>query len=174
MTKEEHAVGRDVRNGAVKSKLNSKYLTFCLGAERYGLEILKVQEIIKMQEITFVPRSPAYIKGVINLRGQIVPVVELRLRFDMAAVEYDEKTCIVVVQVVREDSGTRQIMGIVVDEVSEVQDIPASEIEPPPAMDSGMDSEYIVGMAKAKGRVIILLDIDRILALEEMMELDRA
>ena len=174
MTREEDAVKRDVQSDTAKSTLNGKYLTFGLGAELYGLEILKVQEIIKMQEITFVPRSPAYIKGVINLRGQIVPVVELRLRFDMASVEYDEKTCIVVVQVVREDSGARQIMGIVVDEVSEVQDIPAGEIEPPPAMGAGMDAEYIVGMAKAKGRVIILLDIDRILALEELLDQDRA
>ena len=154
-------------------ELAGKYLTFRIGSEEYGVEILKVQEIIKMQEITYVPRTPAYMKGVINLRGQVIPVVELRVKFCMESAEYDQKTCIIVTQIKSEASGTMLTIGMVVDEVSEVMDIPAAAIEPPPNMGSGQDSDFILGMAKVKKRVAILLDIDRILSGNELIEMEK-
>jgi purine-binding chemotaxis protein CheW len=146
--------------------LAGKYLTFKLGREEYGLEILKVQEIIKMMEITTVPRTPAFVKGVINLRGKVIPVVDLRLKFDMEEKENTDTTCIIVVQVARADATVT--MGVVVDEVSEVLDIAAEEIEPSPDMGSTVDSQFILGMAKAKGAVKILLDVDKVLSAGDM------
>ena len=162
----------DPERGA-RRELAGKYLTFRIDSEGYGVEILKVQEIIKMQEITYVPRTPAYMKGVINLRGQVIPVVELRVKFCMESAEYDQKTCIIVTQIKSKASGTMLTIGMVVDEVSEVMDIPAAAIEPPPNMGSGQDSDFILGMAKVKKRVAILLDIDRILSGNELIEMEK-
>ncbi len=148
------------------AQLAGKYLTFHLGEETYGLEILKVQEIIGMQEITKVPRTPDYVKGVINLRGKVIPVVNLRLKFGMEEIETTRKTCIIVVQVVRGESSV--IMGIIVDEVSEVLEISAEEIEPSPAFGTQIDTAFILGMAKTKEAVKILLDIDKVLSEGEM------
>ena len=152
--------------------LAGKYLTFKLGAEEYGLEILKVQEIIKMMDITTVPRTPEFVKGVINLRGKVIPVVDLRLKFDMEERDVTETTCIIVVQVARGD--TSVTMGIVVDEVSEVLDIVGDEIEPAPEMGGGVDAQFILGMAKSKGAVKILLDVDKVLSADDMATITSA
>lgn len=146
--------------------LAGKYLTFKLANEEYGLEILKVQEIIKMMDITRVPRTPEFVKGVINLRGKVIPVVDLRLKFGMQEKEITEKTCVIVVQIASDDSTVT--IGTIVDEVSEVLDIDSAEIEPAPAMGSGMDAQFILGMAKARGSVKILLDIDKVLSIDEI------
>ncbi|MFH0879154.1 MAG: chemotaxis protein CheW [Lentisphaerota bacterium] len=152
-----------------RKSLAGKYLTFKISAEDYGLEILKVQEIIKMMDITKVPRTPEFVRGVINLRGKVIPVVDLRLKFAMDAIEATEKTCIIVVQVARRDS--KVTMGIIVDEVSEVLDISDQEIEPAPSFGTNVDTQFILGMAKAKGTVKILLDIDRVLSAGEVAAL---
>jgi purine-binding chemotaxis protein CheW len=146
--------------------LAGKYLTFNLGNEQYGLEILKVQEIIGMQGITKIPRTPAYVKGVINLRGKVIPVIDLRLKFEMEEKEFTRKTCIIVVQVTREEN--KLIMGIIVDEVSEVLDINGDKIESPPSMGTRLETHFILGMAKTESAVKILLDIDNVLSAHEL------
>ena len=146
--------------------LAGKYLTFKLGEEGYGLEILKVQEIIGVQEITKIPRTPNFVKGVINLRGKVIPVIDLRLKFTMTEREYDRKTCIIVVQVKREENNL--ILGIIVDEVSEVLDISGDKIEAPPSMGDRVETRFILGMAKTESAVKILLDIDSILSQHEL------
>lgn len=146
-----------------------KYLTFALGGEEYGLEILKVREIIGLMDITVVPRTPSFVRGVINLRGKIIPVVDLRVKFGMEAIENTEETCIIVVEVTRNSKSIE--MGILVDKVSEVLDIQGEEIEGPPSFGSGFDASFIMGMAKAKDSVKILLNIDAVLSSEEVMEL---
>ncbi|MCF8039578.1 MAG: chemotaxis protein CheW [Desulfohalobiaceae bacterium] len=146
--------------------LAGKYLTFRLGEEDYGLEILKVQEIIGMQEITGIPRTPDYVKGVINLRGKVIPVVDLRLKFGMDEAEVSRKTCIIVVQITQETD--KVIMGIVVDEVSEVMEIGGQEIEPAPGFGTQVDTNFILGMAKTESAVKILLDLDRVLTRQEL------
>ena len=138
-----------------------QYLSFFLAGEEYGLEILKVREIIGILPVTRVPRTPRYIRGVINLRGKVIPIIDLRLKLSMDAVEDDRETCIIVVQ-------ARSVqMGIVVDQVSEVLDIVESEIEEAPEFGASIDTEYLLGLAKSGGRVRLLLDIERVLTREE-------
>ncbi|MBK6911184.1 MAG: purine-binding chemotaxis protein CheW [bacterium] len=137
-----------------------KYLTFELANEAYGIEILKVREIIGIMDITQVPRMPAHVRGVINLRGKVIPVIDLRLKFDMQSTETTAETCIIVVDV----SGN--LMGLQVDKVSEVLDIAGNDIEDAPTINESVDNSFILGMGKAKGRVNILLNIDRILSLQ--------
>jgi len=150
-----------------------KYLSFGLGHEEYGLEILKVQEIIGMMDVTRVPRTPSYVRGVINLRGRVIPVVDLRGKFRMEQVADTEKTCIIVVQVQNRD--TTVTMGIIVDEVSEVINFQAEQIEPSPSFGGAMeDAEYITGMGKLGKKVVILLDVDRILTGEEIAAVNQA
>ncbi len=139
-----------------------KYLTFVLSDEEYGLEILKVREIISVMEITEVPQVPDYIKGVINLRGRVIPVIDLRLKFGMPAIEYTRETCIIVVNVLD------ILLGIVVDTVAEVLDISSADIDPSPAFGGSVDTDFILGMGKVKGKVKILLDIDRVLSVAEL------
>lgn len=143
-----------------------KFLTFRVGGESYGLEILRVQEIIGMMAVTHVPRTPEYVRGVINLRGKVIPVMELRLKFGMEGQEDTPRTCIIVVQVSRD--GLPVTMGVIVDEVSEVLDISASQLEPPPSFGLHIDTEFILGMCKAGEKVILLLDADRVLSSQEM------
>ncbi len=138
-----------------------KYLTFSLGGEEYGIGILKVREIIGMMTITSIPQTPHYIKGVINLRGKVIPVVDLRLKFGMNAIDYNERTCIIVVELSGE--GRAVNTGIVVDSVSEVLNIKAADIEDAPDFGAKLNTEYILGMAKAAGGVKMLLDIDKVL-----------
>jgi purine-binding chemotaxis protein CheW len=140
-----------------------KYLTFILGRESYGIEVLKIREIIRVTDITSVPQMADYIKGVINLRGKIIPVIDLRLRFGLAKAEATERTCIVVVQVARA-SGAKAQMGLVVDDVEEVSNIAAADIEPTPDFGTQLDTDYLLGMAKVKGTVKILLDINRVVS----------
>jgi len=142
--------------------LGGKYLTFGLAGEEYGLEILKVREIIGMMDITAVPRTPEFVRGVINLRGKVIPVVDLRLKFGMPPAEATDQTCIIVVDVGRVE------MGIMVDKVSEVLDIVSEDIEPPPSFGVSVDTEFILGMGKANNRVTILLDISRVLTGEDV------
>ena len=141
----------------------AKFLTFMLGAETYGLPILQVKGINQMQPLTHVPRMPSFIKGVINLRGKIIPIIDLRLKFGLEEAEHNDRTCIIVVEL---EEGGRQ-SGFIVDEVSEVLDVTSDNIEPPPA-DAGLTLEYLTGIGKAKGKVIMLLDPFKILSQNEM------
>lgn len=138
-----------------------KYLTFVLAAEEYGLEILKVREIIGMMDITAVPRTPDFVRGVINLRGKVIPIMDLRRKFAMDAAKQTEQTCIIVVAV----NGIE--MGVVVDKVSEVLDIAAKDIEDAPSFGVSVDTDFILGMGKSKGKVTILLDIGKVLTTAE-------
>jgi purine-binding chemotaxis protein CheW len=143
-----------------------KYLTFRLGAEEFGVRVDKVREIMGVQEITAVPQTPDYLKGVINLRGKVIPVVDLRLKFGLEAVEYTQRTCIIVVQV-RGEVSVMQV-GLVVDTVSEVLNLVGSDIENTPDFGSQLTTPFILGMAKVKGKVKILLDIDQVVSAHEM------
>jgi len=143
-----------------------KHLIFKLAEEEYGLDILKVKEIIGLMDITSVPRTPDFVKGVINLRGKVIPVIDLRLKFGLPQAEYDERTCIIVVEV--NQQGQPVQMGIVVDAVSEVQNVKAEDVEPTPSFGTELDTKYIRGMAKVEGGIKILLDIDRALSSEEI------
>jgi purine-binding chemotaxis protein CheW len=144
-----------------------KYLTFFLAGEEYGLEILKVSEIIGLQPITRVPRMPEFVRGVINLRGKVIPITDLRMKFGMGA-EDSEDSCIIVVQM-------RGIQtGIVVDRVSEVVAIAESDIEDAPTFGAGIRTEFLLGIGKAGGRVKLLLDIDKVLATSEIAALEAA
>jgi purine-binding chemotaxis protein CheW len=138
-----------------------KYLTFALGPEEYGLEILKVREIIGYMEITAVPRTPSHVRGVINLRGQVISVIDLRSRFNMPETEKTEQTCIIVVEI--KADGRLVCMGIIVDRVSEVLNIAARQIEDVPSFGTNIDTSFILGMGKIGSSVKILLDIDKIL-----------
>ncbi len=150
-----------------------KYLSFVLGREEYGLEILKVQEIIGIMDVTRVPRTPPFVRGVINLRGRVIPVVDLRGKFNMPPTEDTQKTCIIVVQVTQGDLTVT--MGVIVDEVSEVLSFQQEQIEPAPSFGGGMDeSEYITGMGKLGKKVVILLDVDRVLKGDELEAMAQA
>ena len=146
--------------------LAGKYLTFKLDVEEFGLEILKVQEIIKMMDITRVPRTPPFVRGVINLRGKVIPVVDLRLKFGMEAKVNTDKTCVIVVTVRR--GGGSVVMGIIVDEVSEVLDVAGASIEPAPEFGGAVDTSFILGMGKIGERVVTLMDVDRVLSGEDV------
>ena len=147
-------------------RLAGKYLTFLISEEEYGVEILKVQEIIQMQKITPVPGSEDYLRGVINLRGKVIPVVELRKKFNMETVEDDEKTAIVVMLI--ESGDTTMTMGIIIDSVREVMDVDAESIEKTPSLGSKIDTGFIMGICKSEGNVKMLLDIDKVLSVEEL------
>lgn len=161
-------------NQAVKAMADKegKYLTFTLAEEEYGIGILKIKEIIGMLPITSVPQTPDFVKGVINLRGKVIPVMDLRLRFGMPAIDYTERTCIIVVEIAG-NSGTI-LIGIVVDAVSEVLNIKGDDIEKTPTFGAKLNTDYILGMAKMEGGVKILLDIDRVLSNDELSLLSEA
>ncbi len=144
------------------SELEGKYLTFILNEEIYGIEILKVREIIGLMDITNVPQTPDYMKGVINLRGKVIPVIDLRLKFTMQEEEHTQETCVIVVEV----DGTS--IGIIVDSVSEVSDIEGKSIEVAPRFGQGIDTTFIMGLGKVKEKIIILLDIETVLSAEEL------
>lgn len=156
----------------VMADREGKYLTFALADEEYGISILKVKEIIGMMSITTVPQTPGFVKGVINLRGKVIPVVDLRLKFGIEAAEYTERTCIIVVEI--DGASGAILMGIVVDAVSEVLNITGENIEDTPTFGTKLDTEYISGMAKCEGGVKILLDIDQVLSDEEIIGLQKA
>jgi purine-binding chemotaxis protein CheW len=161
----------DKMDMAVKAmaEKEGKYLTFTLANEEYGIGILKIKEIIGMMPVTSVPRTPEFVKGVINLRGKVIPVMDLRLRFGMEEIEYTERTCIIVVEIMGASSTVE--IGIVVDSVSEVLNIKGEDIEETPVFGSALSTDYILGMAKMEGGVKILLDIDRVLNVDDVRAL---
>ncbi len=136
-------------------------VTFSIGDEEFGVDILKVQEIIRTMEITKVPKAPPFVEGVINLRGKVIPIIDLRRRFGLDTRGHDKNTRIIVIEI------NKMIVGFVVDSVSEVLRIPASTVEPPPPVVAGLESEYISGVGKLEDRLLILLDLDRLLSSDE-------
>ncbi len=161
-----------IEKSTVGQKLAGKYLTFRLANEEYGLEILKVQEIIRMQAVTRVPRTPDYVRGVINLRGKVIPVIDLRKKFGLESAQDTEKTCIIVVQIASGDG--KVVMGIIIDEVKEVLDIKAENIEETPSFGASIDTQFIMGMGKIGQSVKILLDIDKVMSAREINEIKKA
>ena len=133
-------------------------VTFSIGEEEFGVDILSVQEIIRMMDITKVPRAPEFVEGVINLRGKVIPIIDLRRRFGLSTRDHDKHTRIIVIEI------NNMIVGFVVDSVSEVLRIPASTVEPPPPVVAGLESEYISGVGKLHDRLLILLDLDKLLS----------
>ena len=169
MAESVETMDQAVRAMTVKT---GKYLTFILEEETYGIGILKVKEIIGMMPITSVPRTPEFVKGVINLRGKVIPVIDLRLKFSMEAISYSDRTCIIVVEV---DSNSETVLiGIVVDAVSEVLNINENEIEETPTFGTKLNTDYILGMAKMDGGVKILLNIDQVLSTKEISVVKKA
>ncbi len=164
MNEQLHNLG--LRDDLDREEMAGKYLTFSLAEEDYGLEILRVREIIGWQEITPVPRTPDFVQGVINLRGKVIPVIDLRLKFDMPYKEPNERTCIIVAEVILVDDGV--LMGVVVDRVNEVIDIKGEEVEPTPSFGVSLDTSFILGLAKTGDHVKTLLDIDKVLTESEM------
>ena len=159
-----NASGIQARHASNGPGAGGKYLTFSLGKEEYGLPVLKVREIIKVMDITQVPQVPSHVRGVINLRGRVIPVIDLRMKFGFAAVEHTDQTCIIVVEVVH-----LGMIGVVVDAVSEVLNIPVADIDPAPDFGDNLLTDYILGLAKVKGTVKILLDLDRVLGAETLL-----
>ena len=151
---------------ATQDRRAGKYLAFHLGAEEFDIPVLAVREIMGLQDITAVPRTPPHVRGVLNLRGKVIPVVDLRLKFGLPAAEYGQRTSIIVVKV------GSLLMGVVVDGVSEVLNMSTAEIEDTPDFGTGVVTPYLLGMAKSKGKVRMLLDIDQILSTPELQGID--
>ena len=163
---------KDLSAGSAQADREGKYLTFSLAGEEYGIGILKIKEIIGMMPITTVPQTPEFVKGVINLRGKVIPVIDLRLKFGMEKAEYTERTCIIVVEL--KSQAADILIGVVVDSVSEVLNIKADDVEDTPTFGTRLNTDYILGMAMMEGGVKILLDIDRVLSEEEVVLLEKA
>ena len=159
-------VSRPAGDGGPNPVLAGKYLTFVLGSESYGIEIMKVQEIVGFMTITRVPRTPDFVRGVINLRGKVIPVIDLRRRFGMEAIASTGRTCVIVVRIYQNDSPVT--MALIVDAVSEVLDIRTEQIEDSPSFGETVNTDYILGMGKCGDRVVVLLDIDWVLSREEI------
>lgn len=153
--------------------LPGKYLTFCLAGENYGLEILRVQEIVGLLPVTRVPRMPSFVAGVVNLRGRVIPVVDLRTAFGLTGSEMGERVCIIVVRVVRA-GGRSAVMGVLVDEVSDVVDLAGELIEETPEFGASIDTSFIKGVGRSDERVLLLLDIDRVLSGAELDVIEKA
>ncbi len=160
------------KNSGQAGSLAGKYLTFQLAREEYGITIMKIREILGIMETTMVPRMPDYVRGVINLRGKVLPVIDLRRKFGLPGVEDTKHTCIIVIDTVQ--TGTAALVGIIVDTVSEVVQIADEDIDRNVTLGSRLDTSFILGMAKVKGDVRILLDIDRILSFAELQHLSGA
>jgi len=151
------------------SELNTEqYLTFSLGEEEYGVDILRVQEIKSWVDVTFVPNTPDYLCGVLNLRGAIIPIVDLRLRMDMDKRDYDKTTIVIVIKVRDEQEETEKTVGIVVDVVSDAYDIKRDEIKPRPDLGEQVDTTYILGLVALSNRMVMILDVDVLLGAEAM------
>jgi len=158
------SVLEDTRKGEAEDRAG-KYLTFLLAQEEYAIQVLKVREIMGIQHITTVPQTPPDVKGVINLRGKVIPVTDLRLKFGLPEAEYSQRTCIIVVQL----QGESEIqVGIIVDEVCEVLNLMQGDIQDTPDFGRGITTPYLLGMAKVKGKVKILLDIDHVVSAQDM------
>ena len=170
-------MGALVRGGqqevaVAREQEQSQYLTFLLGGEMFAIDILNIKEIIEYGSLTTVPMMPEFIRGVINLRGAVVPVVDLSVRFGRKSVEVTKRTCIVIIEI--ETEGEWQDVGVVVDSVSEVLEIPQSEIEPAPAFGARIRADFIQGMGKINGRFVVILNADRVLSVDEMAVLSQA
>lgn len=157
--------------GLVGNSDGNQYLTFVLAGEEYGVDILRVQEIKGWEEATTIPNTPDYIQGVINLRGTIVPIIDLRVRFSLEQSEYGPTTVVIVLKVMN-DAGSR-IMGIVVDGVSDVFNIPDEGVRPPPDFGGVIDTRFVKGMATIEDKMIIVLDIDRLLNSNELAVVEK-
>lgn len=160
---------QEVNGQGLEEKQDGKFLTFNLDENDYGIPILKVSEIIGITKITPVPKTPDFVKGVINLRGKIIPAMDLRLKFGMAERNYDQNTCIIIINI--ETKGLAKQIGVIVDIVSEVCNIPASEIEEPPSYGNECKDGSISGVGKIKDKVIMLLNIEKIIFAEEIIHL---
>ena len=163
------AAAVDLKEEKTSTK-EGKYLTFTLAEEEYGIGILKVKEIIGMIAITSVPQTPGHVKGVINLRGKVIPVIDLRLKFSLPAMDYTERTCIIVIEISKDNGNI--LLGILVDSVSEVLNIKGGDIEETPNFGTRLNTDYILGMAKAGGKIKILLDIDKVMNADDMAALE--
>lgn len=164
LTPTNTAVARTGRSG--------KHLTFLLGHEYYGVPVLEVREIMSLCDITPVPEMPDYLRGVLNLRGKIIPVADLRMRFRKASTQNTERTCIVVVLIALADR-TAALMGLIVDAVAEVVNLTVADIEPPPVFGPALETHFLLGMAKVKGSVVTLLDIDHVMACESIKQIQQ-
>lgn len=169
MSKTSQEINQAIATEREDDNLAGKYLTFRLASEEFGVEILKVREIIGLMDITVVPRTPASVRGVINLRGKIIPVVDLRLKFDMPSVSDTELSCIIVVDIQVDEQPAQ--MGILVDTVCEVLDISPASIEPTPTFGGGVNTQFIRGMARVDDQVKILLSIEEVLNKRDLLEL---
>jgi len=158
-----------VASGATQDEQQRQYLTFMLGGEVFAIGILSIKEIIEYGNLTEVPRMPEFIRGVINLRGAVVPVIDLGARFGKQPTAVSRRTCIVIIEV--EHEGEQQVVGVMVDAVNEVLDIAAGEIEPPPSFGAKIRADFIRGMGKVEGRFVIILNVEHVLSLDEMATL---
>ena len=158
--------GVETQRREAEGELN-QLISFEVGDEEYGLDILRVKEVIRMKEITHLPKAPSFVRGIINLRGDVIPIIDLRDKFGLANEEYTDTTRVIVADV------DGKLVGMVVDAASQVLRIPADQIDPPPPIVGGLSAEYIKGVGKLEQRLIILLNIDRILSTEEKVELAR-
>jgi purine-binding chemotaxis protein CheW len=162
-----------VATGATAAEEEHQYLTFLLSGEMYAIAILNIKEIIEYGNLTEVPMMPGFIRGVINLRGSVVPVVDLSVRFGRSRTEVSRRTCIVIIEVKNNDE-SKQDIGVMVDSVSEVLEIPRSEIEPPPSFGAKVRVDFMHGMGKAAGNFVIILDADKVLLVDELSMLGQA
>lgn len=149
----------------------AQYLTFVLGGEMFAIGILAIKEIIEFQGLTSVPMMPPCVRGVINLRGAVVPVIDLAARFGRPAAAVTRRTCIVIVETASESDGERHVVGVIVDVVNEVLEIDAADIEPAPSFGTRIRTDFIRGMGKVRGRFVVLLDTDHVLSLDELSSL---
>lgn len=159
--------GNDGTATATATSRGGKYLTFVLGDEEYGIEILKVREIMGVIGVTAIPQAPDYVKGIINLRGRVIPIIDLRLKFVMPPRDYDKETCFIVVDV------KDRLIGIAVDTVSEVLDINEGDIDDSPSFGGTLDTKFILGIGKIKEKVVILLNVEKVLSIDEFEALNQ-
>lgn len=153
----------------VENKGEKKYLMFYLNEENYGIPILQVNEIIGVMEITPIPKTPNFMKGIINLRGKIIPVIDLRLKFSMEERKYDQLTCIIIVELVI--AGHKSFVGVVVDKVAEVVNVYSNDVELPPQYGQEDENNFLTGIGKVKDKVVMLLDIESIINCQELVNL---
>ncbi len=165
-------VKTDDQAGTAALQDQQQYLTFMLGGEVFAIGILAIKEIIEYGNLTEVPMMPDYIRGVINLRGSVVPVVDLSARFGRKGTELTRRTCIVIIEVASEQE--KQVIGVVVDAVNEVLEIPADQIEPPPAFGAKIRTDFIRGMGKVGGKFVIIMNVDNVLSIDDLGLLERA
>ena len=149
-----------------------KFLTFALAGEEYGISIMKIKEIIGMMPVTVLPQTPDYVKGVINLRGKVIPIIDLRCKFNLEQVEPTERTCIIVIESETEDQG-QILVGLIIDAVSEVVNLKGDEVEPAPIMQTQLNEQLILGLAKCENGVKILLDIDKVINHDELTGIEQ-